>query len=228
MVAAVSAHAQSSVPGTAGGLDFVNVSSACDTTVLLPEPTGHHQVGRVTYHWVDEARPDELSEDPHDLRQVIADVFYPAIRTFDGPRAAYVPELDLLRRGFGADSRELPRRIGDDMAVHGCVLTSTFARLPMDDAAEPAPVLLFSPGGNMSRHWHTAWAQEMASQGYVVAVMSHAHSGLDVFPRGDFSCRRPGGTPRTTQRRPKHAAWMTRWPICWRGTPHSRSTAWPG
>ena len=36
----------------------------------------------------------------------------------------------------------------------------------------------------MSRHWHTALAEELVSHGYIVATISHAHSGLDVFPRG--------------------------------------------
>ena len=168
----------------AGGLEFANYDHECEEIVPLPEPTGHHQVGTVTYHWVDRTRPEELSADAHDDRQVIASLFYPALRVPDGPPAPYVPELDLLRAGFATDRREFPRRIADDLALRDCVLTHAFADRPVDDLETVYPIVLISPGGNVSRHSHTALAQELASNGWIVAVMSHAYSGLDVFPEG--------------------------------------------
>ena len=168
----------------AGGLKFVNYAHECEDVVPLPEPTGHHQIGTVTYHWVDRSRPEGLSADAHDDRQVIATLFYPALRVPDGPPAPYIPELDLLRAGFATDRREVPRRIADDLAIRDCVLTHAFADRPVDDLERSYPVALISPGGNVSRHSHTALAQELASRGWVVAVMSHAYSGWDVFPEG--------------------------------------------
>lgn len=168
----------------AGGLEFTNYDHECAEAIPLPEPTGHHQVGTVTYHWVDRSRPEELSADTHDDRQVIVALFYPALRTPDGPPAAYLPELDLLRAGFATDRREVPRQIAEDLALRGCVLTHAFADRPVDHLESRYPVVLISPGGNVSRHSHTALAQELASQGWVVAVMSHAYSGWDVFPEG--------------------------------------------
>lgn len=170
----------------APGVDYANVHAQCDSTILLPEPAGHHQVGTVTYHWVDTARMETLSPDPHDQRQVMATVFYPGVRAWDGPAAEYVPELDLLRQGFRTDSRELPKRIADEMASRACVATFSFPAIPVDSSEEHYPIAVFSPGGNMSRHWHTALAQELASEGWVVAVLSHAYSGMDVFPAGGF------------------------------------------
>lgn len=172
------------------GLDFANVASDCPAPILLPEPTGHHQVGTVTYHWVDDAREDRLSADPDDDRQVIVTIFYPGLRDRDSPGAPYIPELEMLREGFRSDRRDVPKKIARDLARHGCVLTSAFRGIRVDGTGR-YPVVLFSPGGNMSRHWHTAMAQELASHGYVVAVMSHEHSGLDVFPRGGFLMSSP-------------------------------------
>lgn len=167
-----------------GGLEFANYDHECEEVVPLPEPTGHHQVGTVTYHWVDRSRPEELSADTHDDRQVIVTLFYPALRMPDGPPAPYIPELDLLRAGFATDRREVPRRIAEDLAIRGCVLAHAFTDRPVDRLEPRYPVVLISPGGNVSRHSHTALGQELASQGWVVAVMSHAYSGLDVFPEG--------------------------------------------
>jgi|GEM_PF-416594 len=167
-----------------GGLEFANYDQQCARTIPLPEPTGQHQVGTVTYHWVDRGRPEERSPDPYDDRQVIATLFYPALRVPDGPPAPYIPELDLLRAGFATDRRDVPRRIAEDLAVRGCVLTDAFANRPVDDLQPRYPIALISPGGNVSRHSHTALAQELASHGWIVAVMSHAYSGWDVFPEG--------------------------------------------
>jgi predicted dienelactone hydrolase len=44
------------------------------------------------------------------------------------------------------------------------------------------PIALISPGGDVSHYWYTALAEELASHGWVVASMAHAHSSLDVFP----------------------------------------------
>lgn len=171
--------------GTAG-MNFANVDSACDEPTVLPEPTGHHQVGALTYHWIDRARSATLTPDPHDDRGIIVTVFYPAMRIPDGPSTLYFPELEALREGFRADRREVPQQIAADLAAHACVLTNALPDHPTDPLHPAYPVALISPGGNVSRHWHTALAQELASNGWIVAVMSHAHSGLDVFPRGGF------------------------------------------
>lgn len=176
---------QAELPLT-GALEFANFETTCDGAISLPEPTGHHQVGTVTYHWVDRARPDVVTPDPHDDRQVIATLFYPALRNPDGPPAPYVPELDLLRAGFATDRREFPRQIAEDISVRACVLTHAFAKRPIDGMTPRYPIALVSPGGNVSRRSHTALAQELASHGWVAAVMSHLHSGLDMFPEGGF------------------------------------------
>src|SRR5687768_7996897 len=45
----------------------------------FPAPGGSHDVGRTTIRWVDSARPEVLTEDPSDLREVVAVVWYPAV-----------------------------------------------------------------------------------------------------------------------------------------------------
>lgn len=165
---------------------FANVTSACEEPILLPEPTGPHQIGTLTYHWIDRSRPETLTADLHDDRSLVVTVYYPALRDHDGLPAPYFAELDALREGFRADRRTVPREIAQDLRGHACVVTNSLANRQVDPLRSSYPVVLISPGGNISRHWHTALAQELASNGWVVAVMSHAHSGLDVFPRGGF------------------------------------------
>jgi len=89
------------------------------------------------------------------------------------------------------DQRDLPHQIADQIAVRGCVSTHAFSNAPVATTSTGFPLVLLSPGGNVSRHSHTALAEDLASHGWVVAVMSHLHSGWDVFPEGGFVMSSP-------------------------------------
>jgi len=162
--------------------DFTNIDSHCTKVIALPEPTGPNHIGTSTFHFVDQARAEDGTADANDRRQIIFQLWYPAIGGRDATPVAYVPELETFRAFFSADSRDIPQKISRDLANYGCVLTHSYRDLPASDLSPKYPVLVFSPGGNMSRHWHTALAEEFASRGYVVLVLSHALNGLDAFP----------------------------------------------
>lgn len=198
--AAVLAQSSHSLDPNRNEIEFINLSSACSKKIPLVEPKGPHQIGTVTYYWLDPSREEQVTVDPYDLRQVIAQVFYPAKRIKDTPPIAYVPELGLLRAGLKADKRETPNKIADDLELYGCVFTHSYPKAMVDDLYPHYPVLIFAPGGNMSRHWYTATAEELASHGYIVAVISHAYSGMDVFPSGGLLMSHPfwQGTDKST------------------------------
>ena len=179
------ARSQSPEPFVArSGLDLASVVPTCADSVALPRPSGPYGVGAATYHWADEERPEELSADPDDVRQLIATVFYPAT-VADGRRPRpYVPELDAMRAALHARRLDGPRQLAAYAPSFACVATASFAGAELDVREAPYPVVLLSPGGNVSRHWHTALAQELTSHGYVVSVLSHPYSGMDVFPAG--------------------------------------------
>lgn len=168
--------------------DYANLEVHPDSLVVLPEPTGPHLVGTAIFHWVDADRPETATEDPGDLRQVIAQAWYPAAPLADPVYATYLPELDAMRGGLSTRADSLPRRIAEDLAVLAAVQAHATLDAPVDEpASEPRyPVVVFSPGGNMSRHYHTALMQELASHGYVAVSLSHAYVGWDVFPAGGF------------------------------------------
>lgn len=156
-----------------------------DRGIPLPDPTGPFLVGTRTFHWV-LASPEELTPSPSDRREVVAQLLYPARRPPNGGPAAYVPELDLLRRGLRVHGFPPFAELAARMGRYARVRTAAWPGAPVLAADGPFPVVVISPGGNMSRHWHTALAQELASLGYAVALVSHAHSGMDVFPGGGF------------------------------------------
>jgi len=51
---------------------------------------------------------------------------------------------------------------------------------PAASGTERFPVVLFSPGGGMGRTTNTAWAEELASHGYVVAALDHPYDSTAV------------------------------------------------
>lgn len=156
-----------------------------DNVVELPAPTGPHQVGTVTYD-VRMGEPEPLTEVPVDRRHVVAQLYYPARRAADGGPAAYLPRVDEMRRGLREHGFPPFAELAERLDRYERVRTHLWPDEPILGSEGPFPIVLFSPGGNTSRHWYTGLLQELASHGYVVAAMSHAHSGLDVYPGVGF------------------------------------------
>ena len=45
----------------------------------ITPPTGEHSVGTEVFHWEDYTRKEWFSEDPDDIREIIVQVWFPAI-----------------------------------------------------------------------------------------------------------------------------------------------------
>lgn len=175
--------AASGAPATQPVDSYANISFDCGATTVLPEPKGPHQVGRSDFFFVDQDREERRTADLDDLRQVTMTLWYPAKRIYASPPAAYMPSLESFLGGFAADARPMLRTIGEGYRPLACVVGHAYANESVSDLAATFPVIVFSPGGTMSRYWYSSLAQHWASDGYVVAVIGHAHSGTDVFPR---------------------------------------------
>jgi dienelactone hydrolase len=150
----------------------------------LPTPTGTFHVGSQVFGWTDLSRPETLTSVPGDLREVVAQAWYPTDVT-TGRSTKYI---DAQR-----DDRLTPglppgffRRYG------GHINTHALDGVPVSGERDQWPVLLFSPGLGVARQSYTALCTELASRGYVVVAMSHPYeSPVTVLADG----RR--ATPRT-------------------------------
>ncbi|HEX2992480.1 MAG TPA: hypothetical protein VHO49_17480 [Anaerolineales bacterium] len=136
----------------------------------LPEPTGHYSVGRTVFRWVDTSRPEVMTEDPGDFREVMAMVWYPA-ETGNGVNAGYFPGLPAISNAL-VQSREVAwwevkdlRFIRSDSRVD--------AR-PLKDRA-PYPVVLVLPGNATNIEFYSVLASEIASHGYIVVGLNHPY-----------------------------------------------------
>ncbi len=160
-----------------------DAKEASSNVIYLPKPTGKYAVGTVTYNWTDDSRTEITIQDTKDKREIIAQIWYPAVRDEKLPRSPYFSSLDTVLSWLRTKSKENNDSFSKQTTMLerlSSVKTNSFltAKLPK----QKFPVLIFSPGGNMSRHFYTVLMEEMASRGFVVASISHKHSGLDFFP----------------------------------------------
>ena len=152
----------------------------------LPAPDGPYSVGVRSFGWIDETRAELATPDEDDFREVAVQIWYPATANTDEKKALYTPELEAML----AASADLPPGEQGFVRAHAPLLNTATNSVPgaMPAASDrPWPVILFSPGGNVSRHFQTALAEWIASQGFVFVSMSHPYSTIDVAPHSGFS-----------------------------------------
>lgn len=146
---------------------------------LLPT-TGPYAIGTATYYLRDESRRETYSPAPGGPRELMVQIWYPAVAGSPTPRAPYLPDYAIAAPTIAAELG-LP---GFMFSHLNLVLTE--ARLGAEVAEERFPLLIFSHGVRVGfRGQNSSQIQEMVSHGYVVAAIDHTYGGLfTVFPDG--------------------------------------------
>ncbi|WOT35281.1 alpha/beta hydrolase family protein [Streptomyces coeruleorubidus] len=133
----------------------------------LPRPTGPHTVGRDTLHLVDTDRPDPWVPSAG-ARQLMVSMYYPARPGTGGPRAPYMTaeEARMLLESRAPDATVPPE------ALSG---VRTWARSGARPVHGRFPLVVLSPGFSLPRATLTGLAEDLASRGYVVALVDHPY-----------------------------------------------------
>jgi hypothetical protein len=127
----------------------------------LPEPTGQHAVGRLSYDWVDSDRAEIYATNRDDRRELVVFVWYPAKQEGVADFAPYLPQPWAPVADFlGINIAGLRSHAVLDAAVAA------------DDTAYP--VLLLSPSG-FPPLLLTAIAEDLASHGFIVVGVNHTY-----------------------------------------------------
>ncbi|AEV83968.1 Collagen alpha-5(VI) chain [Actinoplanes sp. SE50] len=170
------------LPGSVVALGLVIGAGAAAWALpvpVFPALSGASAVGTTVLQWTDPARGEAATPDAGDRRAVVVQLWYPAQRVApDAVRAQYL----------GRNRREaeiVADGVADYLGVPGFLLDGpTRARTHAVVGAQPAtgrfPVVLFSPGLGGVRTQNTAWAEELASRGYVVAGVDHPYDSAAV------------------------------------------------
>ncbi|MFF3594924.1 alpha/beta hydrolase family protein [Kitasatospora indigofera] len=148
---------------------------------VFPVPSGGFAVGTRVEQWTDPLRPETFTADPDDRRTVVVQLWYPARKSLPGTRRAqYLGRTEQEARTVSealARSAGLPGFLVD--GVPRARSRSVFDA-PVADGGDRFPVVLFSPGSGGARTQNTAWAEELASHGYVVAALDHPYDSAAV------------------------------------------------
>jgi len=132
----------------------------------LPRPSGPYAVGSAIYRWVDPARPELASANVAGPRNVVAQIFYPAVPGTGGAPPPYIDGLGELPESVAGLPRWFMRGFGriDSHVRLGATLSP---------ARQSWPLLLFSPGYGAPRAYYTSLAADLASRGMIVMVFDH-------------------------------------------------------
>ncbi|MGI5346946.1 alpha/beta hydrolase family protein [Streptomyces sp. CA-250714] len=156
------------------------------TRLAVPKPTGDWAVGRDTLHLTDKERRDPWVPSAG-ARRLMASVFYPARRDGGhGARAPYISskEAELLLKGIKLDKRFEPGLLSS---------VRTNARTGARPAPGRHPLIVLSPGFTLHRATLTTLAEELASHGYVVALLDHAYESFGTTFTGEGRTPGAGG-----------------------------------
>src|SRR5262245_59711311 len=105
----------------------------------LPAPTGKLAVGRTSFHWVDASRPEAMTDNPDDRRELMVTIWYPA-ESAAGETTPYIDNLDKLAGAIDQIQINIART----------VQTHSIAGAKISSAEGRYPVLIFSPGNQMN------------------------------------------------------------------------------
>ncbi|MGR7943595.1 alpha/beta hydrolase family protein [Paenibacillus sp. M.A.Huq-81] len=150
--------------------------------VQLPTPTGPYSIGVTELGWTDGEREEQYTTDPADKRQVLAKAWYPADVT-DGeetaPYAFTADEIRLIEQGKPLLVRSLLSSFKE-------VQTHSFTEAPITREQSAYPVILLSPAYEASAFMYTSFAENLASNGYIVIALEHPYFSIipALFPDG--------------------------------------------
>ena len=144
-----------------------------DRSVVLPAPTGPDRVGRTVYDWVDQSRMDPFAPNSWTPRELSVWVWYPAEAASGAGKASYWPAHWQRALGEPAGVKALLHTRPSLIHPHAVEEAS------LSNSQRQYPLLVFAPGQGLSAADYTSIAEDLASNGYVVAGINPTYS-VDV------------------------------------------------
>lgn len=136
------------------------------------KPSGPYEIGTTTYHFIDNERDESYTDNPNDKRELAVQLWYPIRPDSSEPKAPYVPHPKELAAGLSATTMPVPAFVFEHL---GLVQTNSRQDAPVLEQQGAWPVLIFSHGMNLFRQQNTFQAEELASNGYIVAAIDHTY-----------------------------------------------------
>ena len=174
------------VVGLGVGLGVLGLVTAVALPIILPvfhfpQPSGPYAIGTLTYHWVDEDRPEIFTTDPEARRELMVQIWYPAKPGGSSAPAPYLQDADAVTTAL-ARLHNLPEFT---LKHFNYVTTNATEGVPVAADQPGYPVLIFLEGLTGYRQMNTFQVEELVSHGYiVVGIDQPGAAALVVFPDG--------------------------------------------
>lgn len=159
-----------------------SMGARAQTSLSLPSPTGPLLVGTESLWVTDFSRPEVGSSAPYDVRALSVQLWYPASRTDSATTAEYIPNVEAWNAVYSSGFIELLR------SVRGNALRMA----PLTPLMDRFPVLLFSSGFGMSRHFYSTLLEDLASHGFIVVAIDRPYLNTVQLPQGEVLSPRNG------------------------------------
>jgi dienelactone hydrolase len=172
------------VAGTGAYVGYAAIRA--ERPVTLPAPTGPYPVGRTITEGTDHARADPLAPQPGTPRRLSIWLWYPAAPAREATPAPYTPGAWAgLHLGGAMGWTETNF---DEVRVH--------AVADAPPAAGRFPVVVLEPGLGFAAPQYTTIAENLASNGYVVAGVTPTYSAnLTVLGGATIAANDAGNPP---------------------------------
>ena len=163
----------------------ISSTAFAQTLPVVPKPTGNYNVGTQEFSLIDNSRPETLTDDADDKRELYVRVWYPAqnVSADAKPQPIFSKQTKEIAEAIAASLR-LPKAALSFLAL---VSSHSYADAPLAAAAKDKfPVIVFSHGYYQGFAAQNAvQMEELASHGYVVFGIGHTYETiLNVFPDG--------------------------------------------
>lgn len=138
--------------------------------LTLPVSTGQYPVGKTVLQWMDTSRPEVLTDDPNDFREIMVVIWYPA-QTGTGTPSSYFHGLSKMSKALVASGEVA------GWEAFGLRFIRSSNRLDAELSREESsyPVVILSPGNGTNIEFYNNLASELASHGYVVVGLNHPY-----------------------------------------------------
>ncbi len=155
--------------------------SSTSKSWIIPTPTGRYAIGTFIFHLTDATRKIPFAAESDSFREIMVQVWYPAMRVNHARTVSYLTDPALLSAMLKEQYLDVPTEV-----VEGWQKIHTHSQFDAPIIAKPRrlPVLVFSLGRGMSRSAYTSILEQLASHGYIVVAIDHPYIGLTVLPDG--------------------------------------------
>jgi predicted dienelactone hydrolase len=173
--------------GMAAWAGLVLLGAAVLATTLfphlrLPAPSGPYAVGTTRHYFVDASRPETFTPDPDDHREISLRIWYPASRPLSGEAVSYSENAREVGRAL-TRSTPAPSFLFDHLAL---VRAHSYRDAGVPEHPDGLPIVLFNHAYWAGMTQSTALMEDLASHGYVIVSIGHAHVDDHVHDHGGY------------------------------------------